>query len=155
MSKAEKYLNVIEAFKGTLAANLPAGIHLTNISALLKKEFDFFWVGFYLASETDELVIGPYQGEVPCFYIKHGKGVCGTAAKTGKSQIVGDVHSFPGYIACHPEPQSEIVIPGMKEGKCLFVLDVDHIEKNYFDEVDEQMLSQICELIVNREIVSK
>lgn len=149
-TKKEIYEHILPAYKALLQSKIEPFVHLTNLCALLKKEFDFFWVGFYMRNGQDELIIGPYQGEVPCFNIKIGKGVCGTAAEQLQTQIVADVHAFPGYIACHPEPNSEIVIPGIKEGACAFVLDIDHIEKDYFDDTDQYYLELFCEIIVEK-----
>ena len=149
MSKEAKYQHIYTSFSGLLKANIPNHVHLSNLCALLKKEFDFFWVGFYMRNGDDALQIGPYQGEVPCFDIKIGKGVCGTAAAEKTTQIVPDVHVFPGYIACHPEPNSEIVVPGLKDKKCLFVLDIDHVEKDYFDQTDKEWLEKLCTLLID------
>lgn len=153
MSRVQQYQNIITAFKGTLSADLPSHVHLSNLSALLKKEFDFFWVGFYTRTSENTLTLGPYQGEVPCFTIDLTKGVCGTAAQLGTTQLIADVHSFPNYIACHPEPNAEIVVPGMKNGRCEFVLDVDHIEKNYFNQDDQKMLERIVDLVLEHKLV--
>lgn len=153
ISREEKeslYQNVRQQFEGLLEADLPFDAHLNNLCALLKKEFQFFWIGFYKTINPTTLQIGPYQGEVPCFTITYGKGVCGTAASSGQTQRVDDVYAFPGYIACHPEPNSEIVIPGMKNGECLFVLDVDHVEKAYFDDVDQQHLEELVGVVIDK-----
>jgi GAF domain-containing protein len=115
---------------------------------MLKKEFGFFWVGFYMHQHEQQLTIGPYQGELPCFFIPFGKGVCGNAALEGKTVIVPNVAQYPGYIACHPEPRSEIVVPAMWQGECAFVLDIDHIEANYFDMVDAEMLEMLCKKVL-------
>lgn len=153
MDKTEKYQNIISAFQGTLSAKLPTSVHLSNLCALIKKEFNFFWVGFYTLTNDNELTLGPYQGEIPCFTIQLGKGVCGTAARSGQTQIIGDVHSYPNYIACHPEPNSEIVVPGMLADHCAFVMDIDHLEKNYFDHDDQQMLERIVDLVLQHRLI--
>ena len=152
MNKIQKYQNVISSFSGTLSASLPSGIHLSNLCALIKKEFGFFWVGFYTRTSENVLTLGPYQGEVPCFTIQLDKGVCGLAAKSGITQIVNDVHSFPDYIACHPEPNSEIVAPGIVNGRCEFVLDIDHEEKGYFDDEDQKMLEEIVQIVISNQL---
>lgn len=153
MNKTQKYQNIISSFSGTLGADLPSGIHLTNLCALIKKEFGFFWVGFYTRTSQDMLTLGPYQGEVPCFTIQLKKGVCGLAASSGSTQIVNDVQSFPNYIACHPEPKSEIVIPGIINERCEFVMDIDHEEKGYFDKEDQSMLEQIVQLVIAKKLL--
>ncbi|MBI1183993.1 GAF domain-containing protein [bacterium] len=150
MNKTEQYQNIYTAFSALLKAPVADYVHMNNLCALLKKEFHFFWVGFYLRQGEENLQIGPYQGEVPCFDIKIGKGVCGTAAAEKSTQVVADVHAFPGYIACHPEPNSEIVVPGLNDGNCVFVLDIDHVDKNYFDAVDQEWLEKLCALVVEK-----
>ncbi|MFY0672004.1 MAG: GAF domain-containing protein [Bacteroidia bacterium] len=150
MSKEAQYQHIYSSYSALLASDVPAYVHLNNLCALLNKEFNFFWTGFYLKNGANSLQIGPYQGEVPCFNISIGKGVCGTAAAQLKSQVVADVHKYPGYIACHPEPNAEIVIPGIEDGNCVFVLDIDHVEKNYFDNTDKEWLEKLCELIIEK-----
>lgn len=150
LTKKEKYEEIKRGFTGILDAELPMFVHMSNLCALLKKEFDFFWVGFYMRKGEDSLVLGPYQGEVPCFTIKIGKGVCGTAAESGIVEIVNDVASYPNYIACHPEPQSEIVVPGMAGGRCQMVMDIDHIEKDYFDETDSAELDDLVSMLLDK-----
>ena len=150
MTKVEQYQEVIRNYTSLLDVDLPTHVHLNNLCALLKKEFNFFWVGFYERVSEDQLRLSSYQGEVPCFNIKIGKGVCGTAAAEGKTQLVDDVYAFPGYIACHPEPNSEIVVPGMMNGRCLFVLDIDHVDKAWFSETDTNHLEQLVDLTVQK-----
>lgn len=150
MSKEEKYEEIARSFTGMLDAELPLFVHMSNFCALIKKEFDFFWVGFYMRQGEDRLVLGPYQGEVPCFDIKIGKGVCGTAAASGTTEIVNDVEAYPNYIACHPEPKSEMVIPVMMGGTCQMVMDVDHVEKDYFDDVDVMGLESLISLLKDK-----
>jgi len=119
---------------------------LANIAAALKEQFNFFWVGFYLV-DGDELVLGPFQGPVACTRIKKGRGVCGGAWAEEKTLIVPDVEQFPGHIACSSLSRSEIVLPVLKQGQIIGVLDVDSSELNSFDEVDEQYLKQILQLL--------
>jgi len=120
---------------------------LANVSAVINGYMDRInWVGFYIMKE-DELVLGPFQGLPACIRIKVGKGVCGTAVAERKTQLVKDVHDFPGHIACDAASQSEIVIPIFKHGEVFGVLDVDSPELNRFGELEEQYLTEICELI--------
>ncbi len=119
---------------------------MANIAAALKEQFNFFWVGFYLV-DGDELVLGPFQGPVACTRIKKGRGVCGGAWAEEKTLIVPDVEQFPGHIACSSLSRSEIVLPVLKQGQIIGVLDVDSSELNSFDEVDEQYLKQILQLL--------
>lgn len=149
MNKEAKYQHIYTSFSALLKSSVSWHVHMNNLCALMQKEFNFFWVGFYMRNDEYSLQIGPYQGDVPCFDIKIGKGVCGTAAAELSTQIVPDVHAFPGYIACHPEPNSEIVVPGIKNNRCVFVLDIDHIEKNYFDDVDKEWLEKLCALLIH------
>ncbi len=106
---------------------------------------NFFWVGFYLAHEEDgQLVVGPYQGPLACGRIKPGKGVCGHVWSTGVTEIVDDVHSFPGHISCSPKAKSEIVVPIKKNGKVVALLDIDSDKEADFDATDKRFLESIC-----------
>ena len=120
--------------------------NLANISAALKEQFNWWWVGFYWVQE-DELVLGPFQGPVACTRIKKGRGVCGAAWEQGKTLIVDDVEKFPGHIACSSASKSEIVVPVFKNGTILGVLDVDSERSAHFDETDQQYLEKIVALI--------
>ena len=121
--------------------------NLSNISAILKQTFGFFWVGFYLV-KGNELVLGPFQGPVACTRIPFGKGVCGTACKERRTIIVPDVEQFPGHIACNSESKSEIVVPFFNNDEIIGVLDIDSDRLNEFNEVDARYL----ELIMNYEL---
>ena len=121
---------------------------LSNITALIK---DFYkdacsWAGFYLMKD-DHLVLGPFQGKVACTRIQIGKGVCGTAVKTGQTQIVPNVHEFEGHIACDSGSNSEIVINIFKNEKCVGVLDLDSYQFETFTKEDAAMLEALCELV--------
>ncbi len=123
--------------------------NLSNTSALLNQFLDRInWVGFYLLDDNNELVLGPFQGLPACVRIPHNKGVCGTAAKNLETIRVADVHEFPGHIACDAASNSEIVIPLIKDGKLLGVLDIDSPEKNRFDEMDQEQLEEITAILV-------
>jgi len=128
----------------------PLGSNLANISALLKQGLDRTnWVGFYLWDEkTGQLVLGPFQGLPACTRIALGKGVCGTCVRTRQTQLVPDVHEFPGHIACDGASQSEIVVPIIRKGKVLGVLDLDSPEKARFDETDQAWLERIVDALV-------
>jgi len=104
------------------------------------------WAGFYLY-KNNELVLGPFQGKPACVRIQMGKGVCGTAAKQRKVQVVKDVNEFPGHIACDIASQSEIVIPIIHEGKLIGVLDIDSPKKNRFDNVDAEGLIEFVDIL--------
>ena len=120
--------------------------NLSNISAALKSIFSFFWVGFYLV-DKNELVLGPFQGSIACTRIAFGRGVCGTSWKEKKTIIVPNVDEFPGHIACSSFSKSEIVVPIIKNGQVIAVLDVDSDKLNDFDETDKLYLEEICQWI--------
>jgi L-methionine (R)-S-oxide reductase len=122
--------------------------NLSNASALLNQFLDQVnWVGFYLWKE-DELVLGPFQGLPACIRIGYGKGVCGTAVKERKTQLVEDVHQFPGHIACDSASQSEIVVPIIKNDQIYGVLDIDSPILSRFDETDKLYLEKFVEELV-------
>jgi L-methionine (R)-S-oxide reductase len=124
--------------------------NLSNTSALLNQFLDRInWVGFYLMDENNELVLGPFQGLPACVRIPLGKGVCGTAAKKMETVRVEDVHQFPGHIACDAASNSEIVVPLIKDGKLLGVLDIDSPERSRFDELDQEQLEEFTAILVN------
>ncbi len=121
--------------------------NLANASAALKETFDkISWVGFYLY-DGGNLYLGPFQGKVACTRIELGKGVCGTSAKEKKSIVVPDVNKFPGHIFCDVDSRSEIVIPILKEGNLLGVLDIDSTSFNSFDDTDRIYLEEICNFL--------
>lgn len=123
--------------------------NLSNASALLNQFFDRInWVGFYLLDD-EELVLGPFQGLPACIRIPLGRGVCGTAAQTQQSIIVEDVNAFPGHIACDAASQSEIVVPLVKDGTLLGVLDIDSPELNRFTEDDRIGLERVVQVLIN------
>ena len=122
--------------------------NMANISALLFNGLpDVNWAGFYLYKD-DQLVLGPFQGKPACIRIPMGKGVCGTAAQTGVTQVVQDVHQFEGHIACDAASNSEIVIPLYVNNALLGVLDIDSPLLGRFDEQDQQGLAQIANTLV-------
>ncbi|MFJ7744394.1 GAF domain-containing protein [Peribacillus sp. NPDC097295] len=121
--------------------------NLSNSAALLNQFLsDINWVGFYLV-EKDQLVLGPFQGLPACVRISMGKGVCGTSAAERKTMRVEDVHKFPGHIACDAATRSEIVIPLIKDGNLIGVLDIDSPITNRFDESDQQGLEKFTDTL--------
>ena len=121
--------------------------NLANLSALLNDALtDINWVGFYLA-EGDTLVLGPFQGKPACIEIPFGKGVCGTAAALDATQLVPDVHAFPGHIACDGASNSEIVIPLHRGGEVVGVLDIDSPVLDRFSEEDREGLEALAAVI--------
>lgn len=144
--KKEIYEDLLRQIDGIIVKELPLAGNLCNILALLRKAFDHFWVGLYI-KKGDKLLLGAFQGEAACTVIDWGAGVCGKAASTGQTVIVDDVNEFPGYIACHAEPRSEIVVPGFIHDKVAFVLDVDSIIPAFFNEIDKHYLENIVLLL--------
>ena len=121
--------------------------NLANASALLWEAMDNLnWAGFYLMEEG-RLVLGPFQGKVACVEIEVGKGVCGTAVAERKTQLVPDVHAFPGHIACDSASNSEIVVPLFKNGEVVGVLDIDSPLFARFDENDREGLENFSRII--------
>ena len=121
---------------------------LSNITALIK---DFYgdacsWAGFYVMKDN-HLVLGPFQGKVACTRIQIGKGVCGTAVKTRKTQVVPNVHEFEGHIACDSGSNSEIVANIFKDNEVVGVLDLDSYQFETFNQDDAAMLEALCEII--------
>jgi L-methionine (R)-S-oxide reductase len=153
--KVEKYQGTKEQGFGLVTKQLKALLegepnqiaNLSNASALLNQFMDRInWVGFYLyEEESNQLVLGPFQGLPACVRIPLGRGVCGTSASEQKTLLIDDVHQFPGHIACDAASQSEIVIPLVKEGKLIGVLDIDSPEKARFDEEDQKYLELFVE----------
>lgn len=145
-SKKEQYESLLPQIEGLLHGENNLIANLANISAALKEQFNWWWVGFYWVHE-EELVLGPFQGPVACTRIKKGRGVCGGAWAQGKTLIVEDVEKFPGHIACSSASKSEIVVPVFKNGEIVGVLDVDSELLAHFDETDQLYLEKIVRLI--------
>lgn len=148
--KEEKYKLLFKQITQLINDSDPIITNLANVTAAIKQTFNkVSWVGFYLAIK-DKLFLGPFQGKVACTKIEIGKGVCGTAAKTLETQVVPNVHEFPGHIACDVESNSEIVVPLVKNGKVYGVLDLDSTEFSTFTSVDKIWLEKIVKVISDR-----
>lgn len=145
-SKEEQYQALVPQIDALLAGERDLIANMANLAAVLKEQFDFFWIGFYLV-RTDELVLGPFQGPLACTRIAKGKGVCGRAWEQQKTLLVPDVDAFPGHIACSSLAKSEIVVPVVLEDEVIAVLDVDSEYLNHFDDVDAAYLEQIVNLL--------
>lgn len=145
-SKEEQYTALIPQIAALISGEKNIIANLGNITASLKQQFNFFWVGFYLV-EDQELVLGPFQGPIACTRIKKGKGVCGSSWEKQQTIIVPDVEAFPGHIACSSLSKSEIVLPLYQDNKIIGVLDVDSDQYNSFDDVDARYLSEILSLL--------
>ncbi|MET1253767.1 GAF domain-containing protein [Aliikangiella sp. GXAS 311] len=125
--------------------------NLSQCSAFLNTYLkDINWVGFYLTQPDGNLLLGPFQGLVACVAIELGRGVCGTAAKTRETQLVADVHAFPGHIACDARSQSEIVCPIVVNDKVIGVLDIDSPSLNRFDEQDAEGLMALVKTLIDK-----
>ncbi len=147
--KATLYRDLASALEG-LVAGEPDGIaNMANAAALIWESLpDVNWAGFYRLVDG-ELVLGPFQGRPACIRIKLGEGVCGTAAATLEVQLIEDVHAFPGHIACDSESASEIVVPILRDGVLLAVLDIDSPTPARFDAEDRAGCIRLGEILAS------
>jgi GAF domain-containing protein len=123
---------------------------MSNIAALLWEFLpDVNWTGFYRVVDG-ELVLGPFQGKAACIRIPFGRGVCGAAAQTGETQLVEDVHAFPGHIACDANSASELVVPVMRDGHVIAVVDLDSPSRGRFDHDDVLGIQSLVAIIADR-----
>lgn len=148
-TKAEQYQLVGKQLQALITGEPNIVANLSNASALLNIFLnDVNWVGFYLyEEESDMLVLGPFQGLPACIRIPLGRGVCGTAASERRIMRIANVHDFPGHIACDAASQSEIVLPIVKDGRLIGVLDIDSPNLERFDEEDETGLSHFVSIL--------
>ena len=148
MNKTEKYRTAFRMIQSVVEGESDMVANMANIAALLHEAFGFWWTGFYRVDlESDQLVLGPFQGPVACTRINFGKGVCGTAWERAETVIVPDVHQFPGHIACSSLSRSEIVVPVWSNGEIVAVLDIDSEHLSTFDHTDKEWLERIVALI--------
>ena len=134
---ATMYRDLASALQGLTAGESDAVANMANAAALIWETLpDLNWAGFY-RNVAGELVLGPFQGRPACIRIKFGEGVCGVAAETGQVQRIEDVHAFPGHIACDSASNSELVVPVIRDGELLGVLDLDSPKHARFTEKDE------------------
>ncbi|MBK7679281.1 MAG: GAF domain-containing protein [Chitinophagaceae bacterium] len=145
-SKAEQYQSLIPQIKGLLDGEPDLIANMANLTAALKEQFGWLWVGFYIVKK-DELVLAPFQGPVACTRIKKGRGVCGSSWAQSKTLIVPDVEKFPGHIACSSLSKSEIVVPVIHNNLVVAILDIDSSEYDQFDTTDQQYLEEIVALV--------
>ncbi|MCF3108573.1 GAF domain-containing protein [Niabella sp. CC-SYL272] len=145
-SKDAQYSALLPQIEAIIAGEPDLIANLSNIAAALKEQFQWWWVGFYLV-KNDELVLGPFQGPVACTRIRKGRGVCGAAWEQAVTLIVPDVEQFPGHIACSSFSKSEIVVPIIRNGQVMGVLDVDSEKPDHFDAVDQQYLETLVSRI--------
>ena len=145
--KAARYAEVEGEILAVLEGEPNRIARMATVASMLADAFDsYFWTGFYVvdADKADELVVGPYQGTLGCLRIAFGRGVCGAAAAERRTQVVEDVHAFPGHIACDSRSSSEIVVPVLDaSGGLIAVFDVDSTEPAAFDAVDAEALERL------------
>lgn len=147
MTKRERYELLLPQLASLIEGEKDLVAVLSNFVALLHEEMGFFWTGFYRV-ESEELVVGPFQGPVACFRIRKGRGVCGAAWEKGETIVAPDVEQFPGHIACSSFSRSEIVVPVFDvTGTVAAVLDIDSCELNTFDETDRKYLERAVSLL--------
>lgn len=144
-TKAEKYELLYKQVASVLEGEPDLIANMANAAAMIQETFRFWWTGFYRVLD-DRLVLGPFQGPLACTRIKFGKGVCGTAWKEKKTQLVPDVDLFPGHIACSSASRSEIVVPLMRNDEVFAVMDIDSEFLNTFDDTDRFWLEKIAAL---------
>ena len=145
--KATMYRDLESALKGLVAGEADAVANMANAAALIWETLpDLNWAGFY-RNAGGELVLGPFQGRPACIRIKFGEGVCGAAAATRQVQRVEDVHTFPGHIACDSASNSEIVVPIIRDGELLGVLDLDSPNTGRFTQEDEDGCVRLAEIL--------
>jgi GAF domain-containing protein len=145
--KRTLYRDLTAALESLVAGEPDPIANMANASALIMESLaDLNWAGFY-RNLRGELVLGPFQGRAACIRIPFGKGVCGAAAQTLQVQRVEDVHAFPGHIACDAASASELVVPIVRDGELLAVLDLDSPSKARFDAEDEAGCVALCEVL--------
>ncbi len=148
-SKEAQYQELLKQLEPLLEKEIDKSTMLCNVLAAMKYQMDFFWIGIYYC-KPDKMVLGPFQGMTACMKIQYGSGLCGTVANSGLTQYVNDVSLLTNYIACHEETSAEIVVPGTKSNRVEFVLDIDHLEKDVFDETDQRYLEEVTKFISER-----
>lgn len=146
MTKQETYQTLLPQIESLVAGETDTIANMANVAAALHEAFGFWWTGFYRV-EGQQLVLGPFQGPIACTRIPFGRGVCGTAWQRAETVIVPNVHEFAGHIACSSASNSEIVVPIMRDGQIVAVLDIDSKDFSTFDETDRLYLEQIARML--------
>ena len=146
INKEEKYQHFLPDWELLISGETDEIAVLANTCAALREAFGFFWIGFYLV-KNGELVLGPFQGDVACYRIRKGRGVCGTAWAEARTQVVPDVEQVPGHIACSSLSKSEIVVPIFRGNEVVGVLDIDSDQLATFDETDRIYLEKMIETL--------
>lgn len=145
-AKSEQYALLRKQVESLTEGESDLTANLANVAAAIQQSFQFWWTGFYLV-RGEQLVLGPFQGPVACTHIPFGRGVCGTAWQRRETVVVPDVEAFPGHIACSSASRSEIVVPILRDGDVLGVLDIDSRELATFDEEDAAGLEAVAALL--------
>ncbi|MEY4851041.1 MAG: hypothetical protein RLZZ331_2045 [Pseudomonadota bacterium] len=149
----ERYVQLNQQLAALIGDERDFVANMANMAALLFHQLpDLNWAGFYLM-KGGELVLGPFQGKPACIRIPLGRGVCGTAAATRETQVVADVHAFPGHIACDADSRSEIVVPLIRDGMIIGVLDLDSPKPGRFDEDDRAGLESAAGLLLGASLM--
>lgn len=152
--KPEVYRQLLAAADSLTAGEPDSVANMANVAALLWEFLPALnWAGFYRVApgkNGEELVLGPFAGRPACIRIPLGKGVCGTAAACGQTQLVDDVHAFPGHIACDTASRSELVVPVVRDGRVVAVIDLDSPERARFDAEDAAGIEALAELLSAR-----
>ena len=145
-TKAEKYAELLPQIKAVVSGESDLIANMANVASMLHETFRFWWTGFYRVIDG-ELVLGPFQGPLACTRIAKGKGVCGTAWQQRQTVIVPDVNAFPGHISCSSLSRSEIVVPVIRQGEIIAVLDIDSEHLSTFDDTDRENLEKITSIL--------
>ncbi|MBO7415139.1 MAG: GAF domain-containing protein [Bacteroidaceae bacterium] len=149
--KQLKYNQLLKEAAALLDGENDTIANMANLAALIHESMGFWWTGFYIvrtdANDTEQLVLGPFQGPIACTRIAFGRGVCGTSWQRRETVIVPDVEQFPGHIACSSQSRSEIVVPVFKDDAVTAVLDIDSQYLNTFDKTDARYLERIVRLL--------
>ena len=148
--KSDMYRELVKSADALTRGETDGVANMSNIAALLWEFLpDVNWTGFYRVVDG-ELVLGPFQGKAACIRIPFGRGVCGAAAQTGETQLVEDVHAFPGHIACDANSASELVVPVMRDGQVIAVVDLDSPSRGRFDDDDALGIQSLVAVIADR-----
>ena len=155
LATTERYRQLVDAVDALTSDEPDPVANMANVAALIWEFIpDLNWAGFYRIgpskSGADELVLGPFVGRPACIRIPIGAGVCGAAAKTGETQLVEDVHAFPGHIACDAASRSEVVVPVIRDGAVIAVIDLDSPNPARFLDDDARGLKALADLISTR-----
>jgi len=155
LETAERYRQLVDAADALTAEEPDPVANMANVAALIWEFIpDLNWAGFYRIGPgkdgTDELVLGPFVGRPACIRIPIGAGVCGAAAKMGKTQLVKDVNAFPGHIACDAASRSEVVVPVIRDGAVIAVIDLDSPNPARFSDEDARGLEKLADLVAMR-----